>query len=659
MNNKTLKVFESFSGYGSQRMALRNIGIDFESVGISEVDIPAILSYASIHDGLGTEDNTFVYPSKEEMIKFLEERNVGLDFKTKKVKLPKNLAKLQQLYRAVVLSKCYGDVCLLKPQELPDMDLFTYSFPCTDISVAGQQQGVVKGQTRSGLLYECEKIIEVKRPKYLLLENVKNLVGKKFKEQFDGWLNYLESLGYTNYWQVLNSKDYGVPQNRERVFVVSILNDEDKDYVFPQKQPLNIRLKDVLESQVEEKYYLSDEVQARFKPNNKFKDMSGNIVGTTAPEFRTIGQRDLCYQENSVMGTLVATDYKQPKQIVELNKNKQNAIGIIKHLEETEQLNEDITTCDMSINSPKAKDVANCITARYDCGVSNNKSVGVAVVERIGGRFDDEKGTHQAGSVYNQEGLSPTLDTMQGGYRQPCVIDEPNPINFIVGSTQKNAFVGDGTFSPTLTSAMGTGGGHVPMISINESRLNALTQLLDKLDKATDEDNIEKTKFEIFEEFGTQCNCPKCGTQLLVSDLPEYKYLCLECYENFYEVEVGKCEPNYLVKNEVVEPNFDEMLKGTNYARNFGCKGKVQKENEVCGTLMSAMGSGGGNIPITYQSYRIRKLTPLECWRLMGCSDEDFYKAKQFNSDSQLYKQAGNSIVVDVLEGIFYQLLNK
>lgn len=490
-----IKVFEAFSGYGSQRMALRNLGVDFESVGISEIDIPAILSYASIHDGLNIEDETFEYPSKEEMIAFLESKNIGLDFKTKKIKLPKNLNKLKQIYRATVLSNCYGDISLLTPNELPDMDLFTYSFPCTDISVAGQQQGVIKGQTRSGLLYECEKVIETKRPKYLLMENVKNLVGKKFKAQFDEWLEYLESLGYINYWQVLNAKDYGVPQNRERVFVVSILGDEDKDYVFPQKQQLNIRLKDILESQVEDKYYLSDEVQARFKPNDKFKEMSANIVGTTAPDFRTIGQRDLCYQENAIMGALVATDYKQPKQIVELNKNKQNAISIIKQLENTEQLQEDVTTCDMSVNNPKAKDIANCITARYDCGVSNNKSVGVAVVERIGGCFDDENSTHQAGSVYNQDGLSPTLDTMQGGYRQPCIT----------------------TVGKNITS----------------------------------------------------------------------KFL-------------------------------QEQI-----------------------------------------NYRIRKLTPKECWRLMGCSDEDFYKAKQFNSDSQLYKQAGNSIVVDVLEGIFYQLFKE
>lgn len=125
-----------------------------------------------------------------------------------------------------------------------------------DISLAGKQEGIIKGKTRSGLLYECERIIEHCRPKYLLLENVKNLVGKKFKPQFDEWLNYLESLGYTSYWKVLNAKDYGVPQNRERVFVVSILG-EHEPYVFPKAIPLNKCIADILEDEVDEKYYIN------------------------------------------------------------------------------------------------------------------------------------------------------------------------------------------------------------------------------------------------------------------------------------------------------------------------------------------------------------------------------------------------------------------
>ena len=115
--------------------------------------------------------------------------------------------------------------------------------------MAGKQEGMIKGKTRSGLLYECERIIEHCRPKYLLLENVKNLVGKKFKPQFDEWLDYLESLGYTSYWKVLNAKDYGVPQNRERVFVVSILGDH-KPYQFADKIPLDKCIGDILEDEL-------------------------------------------------------------------------------------------------------------------------------------------------------------------------------------------------------------------------------------------------------------------------------------------------------------------------------------------------------------------------------------------------------------------------
>ena len=198
-----LRVFEAFAGYGSQSIALRNLGIEYEVVAISEIDKYAIKAYEAIH---GPTNNL-------------------------------------------------GDICKTDPRDIPDHDLFTYSFPCQDLSVAGKQAGLGKG-TRSGLLYECEKIIEAKKPKYLLLENVKNLVGKKFKPEFNKWLEYLEGLGYTNYWQVLNAKNYGVPQNRERVFVVSILG-EHKPYEFPKLIPLDKCIADILEDEVDEKYYIN------------------------------------------------------------------------------------------------------------------------------------------------------------------------------------------------------------------------------------------------------------------------------------------------------------------------------------------------------------------------------------------------------------------
>ena len=221
-----LRVFEAFAGYGSQSIALRNLGIEYEVVAISEIDKYAIKAYEAIH---GPTNNL-------------------------------------------------GDICKIDPKDIPDHDLFTYSFPCQDLSVAGKQAGLGKG-TRSGLLYECEKVIEHCRPKYLLLENVKNLVGKKFKPEFDKWLEYLESLGYTNYWKVLNAKDYGVPQNRERVFVVSILGNHEP-YKFADKIPLDKCIADILENEVDEKYYINKSFHPTLTTmQNKMKEPKLDFVG--------------------------------------------------------------------------------------------------------------------------------------------------------------------------------------------------------------------------------------------------------------------------------------------------------------------------------------------------------------------------------------------
>ena len=125
-----------------------------------------------------------------------------------------------------------------------------------DISLSGKLEGIVKGKTRSGLLYECERIIKHCKPKYLLMENVKSLVGKRFKSQFNEWSSYLESLGYVNYWKVLNATDYGIPQSRERIFMISILGDH-KPYKFADKIPLDKCIADILEDEVDEKYYIN------------------------------------------------------------------------------------------------------------------------------------------------------------------------------------------------------------------------------------------------------------------------------------------------------------------------------------------------------------------------------------------------------------------
>ena len=168
-DNKKLKVFEAFAGYGSQRMALRNIGIPFEIVGISEIEGEVIRSYAAIHTDFfekRKELDNIVDLDKEELIAYLERLNVPLDYKTFVNRAPKmKIEQLKEMYLANKLTNNFGDITKINPEKLPDFDLFTYSFPCQDISVAGYQNGLnEKSGTRSSLVCECCKIIATKKP---------------------------------------------------------------------------------------------------------------------------------------------------------------------------------------------------------------------------------------------------------------------------------------------------------------------------------------------------------------------------------------------------------------------------------------------------------------------------------------------------------------
>ena len=292
------------------------------------------------------------------------------------------------------------------------VDLITHGSPCQDFSLAGKQAGGDEGSgTRSSLMYETIRIVEKLRPKYVIWENVKNILSKKHKHNFDNYLSKMEELGYKNYYQVLNAKDYGIPQNRERVFTVSILGNDDYEFpngeenenqikrlfnfsprqdcrvvydknglsptlvagmgegggkvpmfietsfVFPPKQELKLKLKDMLEDNVDEKYYLSEKMIEYISANNE----------------KWTGNND--------------------KSIV--NKTIASAINT----------GEGSRRCDAS------NYVSNTI----------NENCNLKQVKRLGGIFDTNTKNHQAGSIYDKNGLAPTLDTMQGGWRQPCV----------------------------------------------------------------------------------------------------------------------------------------------------------------------------------------------------------------------------------------------
>lgn len=294
-----IKLFSLFSGIGAFEKALERIKVEYELVGFSEIDKYAIKSYCAIH-------------------------NVSED-------------------------KNYGDISKIKESDLPDFDIMTWGFPCQDISIAGKMKGIKEGETRSGLYYEGHRILKAKKPKISIIENVKNLTCKRFKNEFESILKDLSDLGYNNYWQVLNAKNYGIPQNRERVFIISIRKDIDNGkFTFPEKIPLELKLKDLLEDNVDEKYYLTEKGIGRLiKKNNK------------------------------------------------LIRNNDNP------------------------------DVSSCIIAGYSkMDGRNNQYISEAnKPERIGGLYDTNERKHQAGSIYNPNAISPTLTTMfPGGDKQPFIL---------------------------------------------------------------------------------------------------------------------------------------------------------------------------------------------------------------------------------------------
>jgi DNA (cytosine-5)-methyltransferase 1 len=250
-----IHVFTAFSGYDSQCMALdrlhrHNPDFNYELVGWAEIDKHAIAAHNA------------VYPQ-------WADRN-------------------------------YGDISKIDWSQVPDFDLFTYSSPCQDFSQAGKQAGGTEGSgTRSSLLWECRRAILAKKPKYLLMENVAALVSQKFIRLFNAWQLELERYGYRNFAKVLNAKDYGVPQNRERIFMVSVL-DEQARYEFPDPMPLQLRLKDVLEPKVDERYYLKEKALEGYKPNDKKSEGAVNVVGELQADNRW---GNCIRQQNFVIGT--------------------------------------------------------------------------------------------------------------------------------------------------------------------------------------------------------------------------------------------------------------------------------------------------------------------------------------------------------------------
>ncbi|MGL4850948.1 MAG: DNA (cytosine-5-)-methyltransferase [Clostridium sp.] len=492
-NMESVRLFDAFAGKGALHKSLKKLGVPTDVVGLSEVEPDAVIAYAGVHID-GFKEMEFDFPSDEEMRTLLLDRNIGWDFKKQKSCIPRmKKDKLKLLYKATMLTNNLGDISKIDYNNMFDFDLFNLSFPCTDVSNAGKQEGLFNEDgthTRSGLIKFGLDIVRAKNPKLIMIENVKGLIQKKFIGDFYTILEDLEKMGYKCHYATkqkgkelvplcLNAKNYGIPQNRERIFVICVRNDIKLDFKFNLGGDAGVRLKHLLQKEVEEKYYLSEEIQKRYKSNGENKD-TNNTIYTGQTSINPNSQAGKTYSPNGVSQTLCAGTHGY-------------AMG---NIEEPKQIQFDLPCC------------------------KENK------VDRLGGCFDKNGKTHQAGSVYNKEGVAPTITTCEGGYRQPIV---------------------------------------------------------------TEENNIK-----------------------VVGEL--------EC-EGWHRIETA-----------------------------------VHSTDGICPTMETRNRSKW----LDDDSYRIRKLTPLECWRLMGFDDEDFYKVKDLGlSDSALYKLAGNSIVVNCLYYIFDSVFEK
>ena len=377
-NSKKLTANILFSGIGCQERGFENSGLfDIDVLNTSDINKESVLSYAAIHCGMTNEMvNTYSdYPSREEMAQYLTDINLGYvpekDKKFDWFKLVKKKSNdLEKYWLACKLTNNRGDIS--KIEELPYADFWTCSFPCTDISVAGKMKGLDPDSgTRSSLLWENIRLLKKAKdnnelPKYIMVENVKNLVSKKFIGYFNDLIDVFNDLGFNAYWSVLNGKDCGVPQNRERVFVIAIRKDIDNgSFSFPQAFDTGIRLKDILEDSVDEKYYLSEVATRKFKMFDETKGADIQVAGSLNSD-KNVQDRVRVLNIEGISQGLRATDYKDPVKIVSE----------------------------------------------------------IAILKQAGQLYGTEKEPNpQAGRVYNSECLSPTLDTCSGGNRMPKIVE--------------------------------------------------------------------------------------------------------------------------------------------------------------------------------------------------------------------------------------------
>ena len=674
---ETIKLLELFSGIQSQEKAIAQIGIPYESIGVCDCDKDVLVASAAMRFDLEKEIENYDFPDTETMINELQDKNIGYSFEKQKHTITSRtpISKLKQYYISDKLLKNLGDIS--KVERLPRANFVTYSSPCQSFSVAGKLAGAAKTcakcghkwdidfsnpdynykcpvcgnasleTTTSGLLQEVQRLLSIayeenELPEYLMLENVKTLVQKKFIGQFNAWVRWLDSIGYNTYWKVLNAKNFGIPQNRERVFAISIRKDIDTNgFTFPEPIPLTTRLKDILEHNVDEKYYLPDDRIEKIL-NSSFMQEKKRIQTT-----------DVC-------DTLLARDWKDPK-CVPIEEPQVKQIGNVCPTKTRENPNQGrvydkdgiapaLTTMEGGNREPMVIDeikvVGNYMPSNHDASrvvdvdgiaptVKENHGTVTAIAEpqvvKVGQASTDGS---QCGTVYSTDHLAPTLTAGCHGYAMGYIAEEQEP--FIVASRGRN---------PENPSDRTTG---APTKQRLEPSFSGTTNCLTSVQK----DNYV------------------CEPQVLRAERTEYGKAIRKQYEtgeidekigNMREMKprtdgVSNTITTLLKDNYVAEPIVEKVaivedqFPGSRDARIYKEYSPTLRQN--CNGLKVA----NGEEEQPKIRWRIRKLTPKETTRLMNFTDKDYEAMAKYVSNSAIYKANGNSIVVACLIAIFSSL---
>ena len=412
---KPIRLIETFSGYGSQALALKYLGVEFEHWKTCEWAIKSIQAYKDIHF---TNDTKEINMSKDEMIDYLYNKGISSNYNepmTKNQISRLNEKQLKTIIENIEITHNLVNIQQVKGKDLEIIDtdkyeyILTYSFPCQDLSLAGKGKGMADTSTRSGMLWEVERILnELKTtnslPQILLMENVPQVHGTGNVEHFNKWQLALERLGYKSYFQDLVATDYGIPQTRNRCFMVSILG--DYSYSFPKPIPLKLKLKDMLEDKVDEKYYLSDKMIKFFIHNEKKQKENGNGFKFNVSDgnviAKTITTRAGCRMDDNFVYN------KALKETLEQNKIKQ-----------------DISFVDSYNKKIRDDGLSSTITTRVND--SNNTFIAIKNATKkgyleatdgdgidISSRMEHHRGTVQKGKIQ-------TLTTSGGNDRGVCI----------------------------------------------------------------------------------------------------------------------------------------------------------------------------------------------------------------------------------------------